>query len=120
MDSCPSNDAVILYLEQKMRVACDGKCHKAWGINSRPRVKLSDDPDDFAWLADDELEEAPADPGTCEGGDAKPTDLGFFPFPNKWCIRECERCAKSSVGKWQEALELPDFSRRQFNQPWKH
>ena len=68
-------------------IACDCKCNKAWGINSRPKEYLDDNnPDDYCYIPDGELEEAPKDPGTSEGGDKK-EPLSF----NKWCIRECER-----------------------------
>jgi hypothetical protein len=70
-------------------MVCDQKCNKAWGINNRPRNQLSDDPDDFEWFTDDELGEAPIDPGTYECDHAKPLtpEQGY----NKWCARECER-----------------------------
>ena len=112
------NDSVVIYFGNPMKVACDRQCNKAWGINGRPSVRLSDDEDDIAWLADGELGEAPIDPGTYEGGMAKP--LSPDEFPNKWCVRECERCAKSKPGEHLQPLELPDFSRRYYNQPWKH
>jgi hypothetical protein len=68
---------------------CDGKCKKAWGINHRPRTMLSDDVDDHVYIADSQLGDAPDDPGTYEGGDAKP--LFKAARLNKWCARECER-----------------------------
>jgi hypothetical protein len=114
----PDNARVVRYFGEPMKVACDQRCTKAWGINTRPRVFLSDDPEDFAWLADDELGEAPADPGTYEGTDGKPTSPAHF--PNTWCVRECERCAKSALGAWMLPLVLKDFSRRVFNDPAKH
>ena len=70
-----------------MLLACDGVCEKAWGINSREKRMLSDNPDNYESLADGELGNAPEDPGTYEGGHAKPTDRRH----NKWCFRECER-----------------------------
>ena len=112
------NEAIILYFAQEMRVACDGQCHKAWGINSRPKVQLSDDENDYAFLADNELKTAPVDPGTYEGQDSKPASPANF--PNKWCVRECERCARSKPGEWEKPLTLPDFSQRRYNQPRKH
>ena len=48
-------EKIIQYFDQPCKVACDEKCEKAWGINNRPRVQLSDDPDDYAFLSDDEL-----------------------------------------------------------------
>lgn len=112
------NEAVIQYCGTPMKVACDRNCKKAWGINNRPTVPLSDDEDDFAWKADSELGNAPKDPGTYEGGHAKP--LSPNEFPNKWCVRECERCAHSKMGRENRALELPSFEQRVFNQPEKH
>jgi hypothetical protein len=72
-------------------LACDGKCNKAWGINQRPKVWLSTDIDDSVELADDELGEAPVDPGTYEGGCGKPENAESGADMNKWCARECER-----------------------------
>lgn len=110
------NDAMITYFGKPARVLCDRKCGKAWGISNRPQIEFDpDDPDDIAYLADDELGEAPADPGTYEGSHAKP--LTPDAFPNKWCVRECERCVMVEPG---EAFKLPDFSRRRYNMPWKH
>lgn len=105
----------IVFFGQRARVACDGQCSKAWGIHERPRVILSDDPDDFAWLADSELGEAPVDPGTYEGNDAKPVDATGSRSMNKWCVRECERCVMSPPGKADKPLALRDFSRRYYN-----
>lgn len=108
--------AQIMFFGQKIVVACDGRCDKAWGVNNRPSENYDPcDPDDCAWLTDDELGVAPDDPGTYEGGHAKPPNPRHF--PNKWCVRECERCIHSGIG---QAVELRDFSRRIFNQPWKH
>jgi len=86
--------AIIQYFGQRAVVRCDGNCQKAWGHCSRPRHYLSEHEDDFEWLADDELGTAPEDPGTYEGADGKPTDSSEF--PNKWCVRECERCTLST------------------------
>lgn len=108
----------ITYFGQPALVVCDGQCGKAWGIRARPQVSLGDDPDDFAYLADDELGEAPADPGDYEGGDAKP--VSPEQRLNKWCVRACERLAMTSPSKTNVVLESHDFSRRSYNQPWKH
>ncbi len=106
----------IVYFGQAATVACDAKCEKAWGINSRPKHYLvgeDKDPDDYEFLADHELAKAPKDPGTYEGGDAKPrNDVGRM---NKWCVRECERCWISKAGKPNETPRLPDFSKRLSN-----
>lgn len=86
---------LIQYFNHPMVVSCDGNCSKAWGRNTRPKVQLSDtDGDDFAYLADPELGTAPADPGTYEGTHGKPESSADF--PNKWCVRECERCVKGN------------------------
>lgn len=108
-------EAEITFFGQKARVACDELCIKAWGINSRPLVQLSDDEDDFEWLADGELPDAPADPGTYEGNDGKPPFAAYF--PNRWCVRECERCKMTPPGKPNAPLALPDFSQRIRNRP---
>lgn len=91
-----------------MAIACDAKCKKAWGINTRPKKMLSEDIDDYEFLADHELAEAPEDPGTYEGADAKP--IQPEDRLNKWCFRECERC-KSTSNKW-ELIELDNFDTR--------
>jgi hypothetical protein len=111
-------EKVVQYFGGPVKVACDGNCRKAWGMNSRPEEQLSDDIDDNVYLSDSELGEAPEDPGTYEGGQGKPSSPDYF--PNKWCVRECERCRKSEYGKHDQPLELRDFSRRVYNQPWKH
>jgi hypothetical protein len=103
-------EKIITYFGQNAKVGCDEKCHKAWGINNRPKVQLSDDEDDFVYLSDDELEIAPVDPGTYEGGHAKPTLKSEM--LNKWCIRECERCSMTEINKSHLPLKLIDFSKR--------
>jgi hypothetical protein len=105
----------ILYFGQPAKVACDGNCKKAWGINQRARISLSGNEDDYAYLADDELGEAPEDPGTYEGGYGKPSSADYF--PNKWCVRECERCSMSKPGEHDKPLAVEDFSKRVFNLP---
>lgn len=108
----------ITYFGQQAVVVCDAKCSKAWGFRNRPRLDLSDDPDDYALLADREVGDAPADPGDYEGGHAKPTHPDER--LNKWCVRACERLEMSKPGKATETVAARDFSRRVFNQPWKH
>ena len=97
----------ILYFHEKFILICDAKCSKAFGINSRPSNQLSEEEDDYEWLADDELPEAPEDPQTYEGGQAKPTHREER--LNKWCARECER---SKMVKCNEDFSLFDFSIR--------
>lgn len=123
MDSFDAGD----WLERQIRwfnrtclLICDGRCDKAWGVNHRPRIYFDpEEPDDCAWLADGELGEAPVDPGTYEGGQAKPTRPEER--LNQWCARECERSEILEVEEWPDLHEhLPDFSVRRYNQPWKH
>jgi len=99
-----------------MRIKCDEKCNKAWGLNTRPQIQLDENnEDDYCFLSDLELEEAPIDPGTYEGFEmcAKPKtkeELG-----NKWCIRECERCFRSMPGESVNSIQLHDFNKRFYN-----
>lgn len=109
------NEAVITYCGQQAKVVCDRQCNKAWGINTRPRVQLSDDEDDYAFLADGELGDAPIDPGTYEGQDGKPESPNEF--PNRWCVRECERSSMSEPGKWKFPLPVRTFDERRPNIP---
>ena len=80
---------MITWFGRRAALMCDGKCHKAWGINNRPSLQLSNDCDDVLYLSDDECGEAPAHPGTWEGAHTKPTCESEY--LNKWCARECER-----------------------------
>ena len=110
--------SAIIFCGRATALACDGRCDKAWGITARPSVPLSTDPDDFAWLADDELGTAPADPGVSEGGDSKPWRFADTPEDigrrhNRWCARECERSVLHERG----LLALPDFTGRRRNKP---
>lgn len=97
----------VFYFGQSVVVACDARCDKAWGIADRPRRQLSEESDDFEWLADSELGEAPEHPGTWEGEHTKPTTPDER--LNKWCVRACERSVMCRPG---ETLRLPDFSNR--------
>ena len=72
-------EKIITYFGQQAKVACDGNCKKAWGMNSRPLANgrtYEDeyDGEELDYAADDELGEAPDDPGTYEGSDAKPSN----------------------------------------------
>jgi hypothetical protein len=106
-------EKIIQYFDQPCKIACDEKCAKAWGISTRPSVSLSENPDDIVWLSDGELGDAPINPGTYEGGHAKPT--GPAQIPNKWCVRECERCAMSRPGESEKPLTPKDWTNRVYN-----
>lgn len=105
----------LIFFGRNATHACDGKCNKAWGINSRPSVQLSDDVDDYAYLADDELGTAPAVTGITEGGQNKPLHARGAEDINKWCVRECERAWMSEPGQPDAPPDLPDYSARHYN-----
>jgi len=110
------NKANITYMEQAAVVICDRQCNKAWGWSLRPHHHLDEDEmDDILWLADDELGEAPRSPGSYEGGQTKPRNPDQF--PNKWCVRQCERCVMKRPG---EPIELNDWSKGMYNMPSRH
>lgn len=100
----------IKYFGNDVILTCDAQCQKAWGISCRPKIELSDNDDDYAFLSDDELGIAPIDPGTYEGGHAKPQDPEEW--LNKWCAHECERSVMAQPSK---GYTLPDFSKRVAN-----
>ncbi len=102
----------ITYNGKPAIVACDANCKKAWGINRRPKEQISEDEDDYAFLADQELGRAPAYPGSYEGADTKPQRPEDR--LNKWCVRECERSVMERPGT---LLVLPDFTQRVYNKP---
>lgn len=55
-------EKIITYFGQDAKVGCDQKCNKAWGHNLRPKIEFDEnEPDDYAYLSDDELGEAPQD-----------------------------------------------------------
>jgi hypothetical protein len=102
----------------RTKVACDENCSKAWGKDKRPRIQLNNnDKDDYAWLTDWELDQAPVDPGTREAGQAKPIDK--VGIPNAWCTGQCERCVHETR-KFETRLPLPDFDQKVYSKPWHH
>lgn len=104
----------VVFCGQSAAIACDGKCNKAWGINTRPKEELDpNNPDDYAFLADDELGEAPVDPGTSEGDHLKPQQPEDR--MNKWCARECERSSMHGFNDHTPFEEFGDFSNRVYN-----
>lgn len=88
----------VTFFKRRILLVCDGECHKAWGINKRPKAQLSEDVDDYEYYGDAELGTAPIDPGTSEGECKKPRESSER--LNKWCARECER---------SEIFEVDDF-----------
>jgi hypothetical protein len=102
----------ITYFGQKAIVACDGKCDKAFGMNQRLTSPNSLDEDDFEWLGDDELGDAPTESPITEGFEHQNKPSNLTEAHNKWCVRECERSVLVEPG---EVIVLPDFSRRQQN-----
>jgi hypothetical protein len=107
---------VITYFGEQMLLSCDAKCNKAWGINHRPRRQLSEEDDDYVYLADHATGIAPIDPGTYEGGHAKPT----LPEDrlNKWCCRECERSVLTELSKLSQVRAITyNFEKPKPNMP---
>lgn len=109
----------IIFFGAPLVLFCDEKCNKAWGICCRPKNQLSEDDDDYEYLADGELEDAPEDPGSYEGGHGKPCcDEDKL---NKWCCRECERSEMIEVSKVNDDTDfealLTDYSKRLSNIP---
>ncbi len=90
-------------------ITCDGLCHKAWGNDDRPRNQLSECEDDWEYLADEELPDAPVTPSDSAGDDVKPISIPPGFRHNRWCVRECERSSISLPG---ELITLPDLGKR--------
>jgi len=111
-------EKIILIFGERTKVACDEKCNKAFGKDTRPKVQLDgNDTDDYAWLADWELDEAPVNPGTRQSGQSKPVNKAEI--PNAWCVGQCERCVKETR-KFESHLQLIDFDQRVYSKPWRH
>ena len=111
----------IVFFGKPATVGCDAQCNKAWGREDRPKRYLGGDPeapglsevergrrfDDYEFLADKELPEAPVASSTMEGDIAKPrTPEDRL---NRWCVRSCERCQITLPGEQDGLLELPTF-----------
>lgn len=105
----------IIYFGQSIVVACDEKCNKAWGMNSRPKEYFDNNEDDYAYLSDDELGDAPINPGTYEGFEMTGKPQTKEERLNKWCVRECERSYRGEL-----PVVLDDFSKRIYNMPSLH
>ena len=97
----------ITYCGQPVILICDGQCNKAWGINCRPKVQDSSLGGVMMFVSDNEVGDAPIDPGTAEGPDSKPQDS--TQRLNKWCARECERSKLVDANK---EFSLPDWTKR--------
>ena len=104
---------LITYCGRKMILVCDGKCDKAWGVSSRPKIQLDENNiNDYCFLADSELETAPEDPLTYEGLNMEGKPNNEEEKGNRWCCRECER---SSINDLLGEIEVKDFSKRRYN-----
>lgn len=109
----------IIYFGKKSILACDGKCHKAFGISKRKNILLDiEDEDDIVYLSDDELDIAPLNPNTYEGDDGKPVHKSEL--LNKWCCRECERSSIFKANEKDIDFKLKNFSNRIYNIPIKY
>lgn len=102
----------ITFCGQQVDVACDRRCDKAWGRDSRPRKQLSDNPDDYVFVSDGELGTAPFPSDSTEGDQGKPSGTSHQGPLNKWCVRECERSVMVDAG---QPITLPDFDHPQPN-----
>lgn len=100
---------------------CDANCKKAWGCCHRPRIQLSLDEDDYVYLADSALGDAPDDPGDYEGGEGKPTayDIPQLHIHNKWCHRACERSTTIFPGQERKGFAIPDMGCPAPNMHWR-
>lgn len=85
------HNTVIPYCGQPVAVGCDGRCDLAVGID------WTTDDGEYDLLeikrCGETLISLRMNPGTTEGGEAKPASPREF--PNKWCVRQCERCKKN-------------------------
>lgn len=99
-------------------VACDANCNKAFGRDDRPR---GDHPDDSMYIPDDLAPDAPIDPGSRAGADAKPRCLSER--LNAWCRDICERSvvldAQRAIAPEASSpvVTLPDFTRWNYVDP---
>jgi len=99
----------IIYCGEPCSLVCDGNCGKAWGVDTRPKNQSSADPDDFEYLSDSELGDAPLKSSTYEGGFGKPQPADAEKL-TKWCARSCER--STLVFAKDGVTSLKDFSVR--------
>lgn len=98
----------IIFFGKECSLCCDGKCVKAWGVNSRPRIKENDKE---YFVSDEEFTCAPEDSGTYEGSCGKPL-VDISVDMNKWCARECERSVIVDRDIDLKDIKLSDFTHR--------
>jgi len=88
------NKTVVPFCGKAMGVGCDGQCGLAIGIG----WYLEDGETLDVEAIKEEgttLEHLRKDPLSSEGGERKPASDSEF--PNKWCVRQCERCHTISI-----------------------
>ena len=103
----------IVFFGQDCHLYCDGKCYKAWGINSRPRVKI--DGKEY-WVSDKEFEYAPYDPGTYEDAPGKPMMRSGRDMNKGWA-RDCARSHIVDYGEKLDKNKLINWDERQEIEP---
>lgn len=111
----------VRFFGKVVTLTCDGRCDKAWGINSRRKkffVPEKEDLDDFVYLGDDELGKARL-PMTSEDSDMRPSNAPVTDgqVMNKWCARECERCRMQDP---DTLLMIPNMKTPVPNKPRRH
>lgn len=91
-------------------IICDGKCQKAWGIDQRPKRKLSLEEDDWVYIRDSLLGEAEGGSDT-EGGDGHPLryNCPVVSRHNRWCARACERSVVIFPTDMNKFFEIPNM-----------
>lgn len=99
----------IKYFGNDCYLYCDGKCYKACGLVSRPRIKVGDKE---YWVSDSEFDYAPENPETYEGGDGKPM-INSGRDMNKWCARCCERSCIVPISEGLSKSKLINWDNRQ-------
>jgi hypothetical protein len=115
----------INFCGQRVTLACDGNCSKAWGIQARPRHHFQpedEEPDDYVYLPDSALGTAPGPGETvilAEGNDTKPHAVRMTDGAgtNRWCARQCERKVMVEDG---EEIRVRDMEHPRPNMPGLH
>lgn len=99
---------IAVRITKNKTYACDKLCDRSYGRSSRPQVQYSDNPDDWAWLADHEIPEKATEEG-------KPR--GMSQYLDAAACRDCERKVSVDSALDLVNIQLPDFSRRVANIP---